>query len=307
MYPNLYFFLKDSFDIQPWNFTQYINSFGFFVALAFVLSAVLLTIELKRKEKQGLLQPKEETIKVGEPAGWSELTFNFLFGFVVGYKILGAFLNSSDVNPQQYIFSSEGSWVGGFALAFLFSGLKYWEKKKQVLPKPEERKIRVWPHERVGDIIIIGAIAGFLGAKKLFWGGFKDTKLEACRKLIIAIENILAKVKPDMVLVNYPDDAHQDHKALASCAVTACRYIKRVLLYQDYTTLDFLPDTFMDITDVLKKKNQLLACHKSQVQKEYPTGLDMLENVSARASYYGFAAKVNYAEGFKPLRNLISF
>ena len=162
MYPNLYFFLKDSFDIQPWNFTQYINSFGFFVALAFVLSAVLLTIELKRKEKQGLLQPKEETIKVGEPAGWSELTFNFLFGFIVGYKILGAFLNSADVNPQQFIFSSKGSWVGGFALAFLFSGLKYWEKKKQVLPKPEERKIRVWPHERVGDIIIIGAIAGFL-------------------------------------------------------------------------------------------------------------------------------------------------
>ena len=55
--------------------------------------------------------------------------------------------------------------MGGLALAFLFSGLKYWEKKKQSLPKPEERKIRIWPHERVGDIIIIGAVAGFLGAK----------------------------------------------------------------------------------------------------------------------------------------------
>ncbi|MGL6267949.1 MAG: diacylglyceryl transferase, partial [Chitinophagaceae bacterium] len=103
MYPNLYYFLKETFNIQPWNFTQYINSFGFFVALAFVLSAVLLTIELKRKEKQGLLQPKEETIKVGEPARWTELIFNFLFGFVVGYKILGAFLNGSEVNPQEYI------------------------------------------------------------------------------------------------------------------------------------------------------------------------------------------------------------
>jgi phosphatidylglycerol---prolipoprotein diacylglyceryl transferase len=165
MYPNLYFFLKETFNIQPWNFTQYINSFGFFVALAFVLSAVLLTIELKRKEKQGLLQPKEETIKVGEPARWPELVFNFLFGFVVGYKILGAFLNGSDVNPQEYIFSTKGSLFGGLALGLLFSGLKYWEKKKQALPKPEERKIRIWPHERVGDIIIIGAVAGFLGAK----------------------------------------------------------------------------------------------------------------------------------------------
>lgn len=148
--------------------------------------------------------------------------------------------------------------------------------------------------------------AGFLGARKLFWGGFKDTRLEPGRELIVALENVIAKVKPDMVLVNYPDDAHQDHVALARCTVTACRYIKRVLFYHDYTTLDFLPDTFADITDFMEKKKQLLACHKSQVQKEYPTGLDMLENVSARASYYGFAAKVKYAEGFKPLRNLIA-
>ncbi len=148
--------------------------------------------------------------------------------------------------------------------------------------------------------------AEFLGAQDLLWGGFKDTKLTPGRELIVAIENVIARVKPDMVLVNSPDDAHQDHHALARCTVTACRYIKRVLFYHDYTTLDFLPDTFVDITDVLKKKQKLLAFHKSQVQKEYPTGLDMLENVSARAAYYGFTAKVKYAEGFKPLRNLIT-
>jgi LmbE family N-acetylglucosaminyl deacetylase len=148
--------------------------------------------------------------------------------------------------------------------------------------------------------------AAFLGAKQLFWGNFKDTKLTPGREMIVAVENILDKVNPDMVLVNYPDDAHQDHNALARCTVTACRYIKRVLFYQDYTTLDFLPDTFVDITDVLEKKKQLLAIHESQVQKEYPTGLDMLENVSARAACYGFTAKVKYAEAFKPLRNLMT-
>ncbi len=146
----------------------------------------------------------------------------------------------------------------------------------------------------------------FLGAQKLFWGGFKDTQLKPGRELIVALEHVIAKVKPDMVLVNYPDDAHQDHVALARCTVTACRYIQRVLFYHDYTTLDFLPDTFADITAFLEKKKQLLAFHQSQVRKNYPTGLDMLENVSARASYYGFAAKVKYAEGFKPLRNLIT-
>jgi prolipoprotein diacylglyceryltransferase len=165
MYPNLYFFLKETFHIQPWNFTQYINSFGFFVAIAFVCGALVLTAELKRKEKQGWLSPKEESIKVGEPASWSELLFNLLFGFIVGYKIIGAFLNSAEVNPQEYIFSTRGSWAGGILLGLLFSGLKYWEKKKQVLAVPEERKIRIWPHERVGDITILAAVGGFLGAK----------------------------------------------------------------------------------------------------------------------------------------------
>ena len=147
--------------------------------------------------------------------------------------------------------------------------------------------------------------AAFLGAKGLIWGGFQDTALAPNRKLIVAVESSLEKTNPDMVLTNYPDDAHQDHIALARCTITACRYVKRVFFYHDYTTLDFLPDTFADITGLLEKKKELLAKHTSQVQKKYPTGLDMLENVSARASYYGFMAKVKYAEGFKPLRNLV--
>jgi prolipoprotein diacylglyceryltransferase len=165
MYPNFYQFLKETFGGEPWGFTRYINSFGFFVAMAFVLSGLMLTYELRRKEKQGLLSPKEESIMVGEPARWSMLLSNFLFGFVVGYKIIGAFVNGGNENPQEYIFSARGSWVGGILLASVFAGLKYYEKKKEALPKPEMRKVRIWPHERVGDIIIIGAVAGFLGAK----------------------------------------------------------------------------------------------------------------------------------------------
>ncbi len=148
--------------------------------------------------------------------------------------------------------------------------------------------------------------AKFLGAKDLFWGNFKDTELTSCRELIVAIEKNLKTVSPDIVLVNAPNDAHQDHKALASCAITACRYIKRVLFYHDYTTLNFEPDTFIDIEPVLHQKRELLAYHASQVEKAYPTGLDMLESINALAAYYGFMAKVKYAEAYKPLRNLIS-
>jgi phosphatidylglycerol:prolipoprotein diacylglycerol transferase len=165
MYPNLYFFLKEAMGIEPWGFTQYINTFGLLVAIAFVVAAVILSKELKRREQSGLLSPMEETIVVGKPASKSELLFNLVFGFIVGYKILGVFLNDSQVNPQDYIFSSKGSLVGGLILGGLFSWLKYHEKKKQALAKPEERKVKVYPHERVGDITVYAAITGFIGAK----------------------------------------------------------------------------------------------------------------------------------------------
>ncbi|MER3499289.1 MAG: diacylglyceryl transferase, partial [Chitinophagaceae bacterium] len=38
-----------------------------------------------------------------------------------------------------------------------------WNKQK--LPKPELRKIRIWPHDRVGEITIIALVFGLIGAK----------------------------------------------------------------------------------------------------------------------------------------------
>ena len=176
MYPNLYYFFKEVFGVE-WEWARFLNSFGFFVALAFIGGAIVLTKGLQRKEKQGLLQPKEEKRVFGKPATTSEVLLNALLGFLMGYKIIGAFINAGDgVDPQEYIFSSQGSWGAGIFLALLFGGLKWYEKNKQKAAKPEERMVRVWPHERVGDITIMAAIFGFAGAKIFHnlenWGEF---------------------------------------------------------------------------------------------------------------------------------------
>jgi phosphatidylglycerol:prolipoprotein diacylglycerol transferase len=67
MYPNLYYAFKDLFGLNI-PFLRFINSFGFFVALAFLGAAWVLTVELKRKSREGHLQYEETTITVGEPA-----------------------------------------------------------------------------------------------------------------------------------------------------------------------------------------------------------------------------------------------
>ena len=106
MYPNLYFAFKDLFGID-WKPLRFVNSFGFFVAISFILAAVFLTMELRRKSKQGLLFPTEMQVMVGRTASISELLLNFFLGFLLGYKILALFImdNSATEDPQAFIFS----------------------------------------------------------------------------------------------------------------------------------------------------------------------------------------------------------
>lgn len=176
MYPNLYYVFKDLFGIEL-SGLKLVNSFGFFVALSFIGAAVILTKELKRKQQQGLFVPTEETIEIGAPAGFQELILNFILGFIFGYKILGAFLVSDALNdPQSFILSARGNIAAGVGLGLFFAGLKWWEKNREKLATPEKRTIRIWPHDRVGDMVIYAAVFGFLGAKIFHnlenWGDF---------------------------------------------------------------------------------------------------------------------------------------
>jgi phosphatidylglycerol:prolipoprotein diacylglycerol transferase len=166
MYPNLYYAFSDLFGWAP-SWLRFINSFGFFVALSFIAAAIVLTKELIRKEREGLLQSREEMVLIGKPAGAGELFLNFILGFVLGFKLVGLFFTTPGANfkVQDYILSGQGSWVAGLLLGLLFAGLKWYEKNKQKLPQPQEKTVRIWPHDRVGDLTIFAFIFGFIGAK----------------------------------------------------------------------------------------------------------------------------------------------
>ncbi|MBL0307081.1 MAG: prolipoprotein diacylglyceryl transferase [Chitinophagaceae bacterium] len=177
MYPNLYYAFKDLFGVE-WTFLRFVNSFGFFVAISFIISAIVLAAELRRKSKEGIFQPTEMQVMVGQPATFADLALNFLLGFILGYKIVALFIldSSATEDPQAFIFSSLGSWPAGIGLGLFFAAVKWWEKNKQKLDKPEKRTVRIWPQDRVGEITIIALVFGLLGAK-LFdifenWGDF---------------------------------------------------------------------------------------------------------------------------------------
>ena len=182
MYPNLYYAFKDLFGLE-FPFLRFVNTFGFFVALAFLAGAWVLSREMGRKSKAGFFTPTESELIIGEPARWSELISNFRVGFLVGYKLVALFILDAQrtADPQAFLFSTDGSWPLGIGLGITFAFLKWSEKNKRKLDKPEKRTIRIWPQDRVGEITMLALIFGLLGAKlfSIFeeWGSFVQDPL----------------------------------------------------------------------------------------------------------------------------------
>lgn len=164
MFPTVSHFLNYLFGIDlPLPF----NTFGVFVALAFVAAYWAFSQELKRKEALGLLKPTKRRVTVGEPASLSGLAMNGVFGFVIGYKLIYALLNYKlFVNDSQTVLlSAQGNIFGGLILAGLFVYWEYKEKDKAKLPQPKTIEVTVRPHELMNNLIVWAAVWGFLGAK----------------------------------------------------------------------------------------------------------------------------------------------
>lgn len=168
MYPNIRYFVYKftHIDVKALGAVQ---MYGFWLAMAFLAGAWWLTKELKRREALGMLSGVETVRVVGKPVTFWDLFSNFLFGFLLGYKIVHFVLNADTIlDPISYIGSSEGSWLWGIVIGLGLAGLKWYEVNAAKLPEPREEAVMVMPHQRISDIVILAAISGILGAKILY-------------------------------------------------------------------------------------------------------------------------------------------
>ena len=150
------------------------------------------------------------------------------------------------------------------------------------------------------------AAAEIIGAQQVFWGGYRDTQLPLNKKLIDKIEEVLVEVKPDLILVNYGDDTHQDHRILTEATMSATRYVRNVLFFEGPTTQNFNPQVFVDISDTLERKFQALKSHESQVMKTNIENMSIVELARANATFRGIQGRGKFAEAFAPLRLFIN-
>jgi prolipoprotein diacylglyceryl transferase len=163
MYPTVSEFLKSiGIDLKlP------IQTFGFFVALAFAVAAYLLGKELKRKQNEGHIQPQTRKRTVGAPADPMEYVYNGIGGFFIGYKLVYLISNYALFadNPQAMLLSFEGNFLGGVLGAAILAYWKYFEVKKTLLPQPKVVEEKVNAEDHLGNIIMLGVVGGILGAK----------------------------------------------------------------------------------------------------------------------------------------------
>jgi len=163
MYPTVSEFLK-SLGI---NIALPIQTFGFFVAIAFIVAAWLLGKELKRKQALGTLKPTTKIIELGKEASIIDYVQAGLIGFLVGFKIVFMIFNYSEFvdDPQSTLLSFQGNWIGGFLVAGIFVYLRYRESEAQKKQGPGKQKVVLNAEDHVGNIILFGVVGGLIGAK----------------------------------------------------------------------------------------------------------------------------------------------
>jgi phosphatidylglycerol---prolipoprotein diacylglyceryl transferase len=166
MYATIYDAVKDLFgwDIPHLKLLQ---SFGFFVALSFLLCAYFFAKELQRKTTEGKLPSSTRKVTIGHPATQSELIGQFALGFLLGWKLIGSMFDRANFqeDPRGWVLSSNGSIVWGLIVGGLFAAWLYWRSNKNKLEKPVVKEEKITAADQVGTMTLIAAAFGFLGAK----------------------------------------------------------------------------------------------------------------------------------------------
>ncbi|MFK5856783.1 MAG: prolipoprotein diacylglyceryl transferase [Bacteroidota bacterium] len=164
MYPRISDFINDIFGTD---INLPIQSYGFFLALTFLVAALIIKHELARKEKEGVIKSTFKKTLIGKPASITELATTFVLSLIAGYKISGIFVyyNLMIADPQGFVFSSQGSLLGGVIIATGFTYYQYHIKNKQKLEVPEWKNIEIPAKDQVWPLVFIAAIFGIIGAK----------------------------------------------------------------------------------------------------------------------------------------------
>ena len=133
------------------------------------------------------------------------------------------------------------------------------------------------------------------------------------RDIIQKFSEVFKRIQPNVIYMMYANDVHSDHR-MAFDAVYSCTksfrypFIERIYMIEALSETEFavaipgntfVPNVFVDISEYLDKKLEIMLMFKGEIQEEpYPRSLS---SIKALARVRGSRAGVMYAEAFQLL------
>lgn len=124
-------------------------------------------------------------------------------------------------------------------------------------------------------------------------------------QLVEKFDKFIEEYQPDMIFTHYDQDSHQDHRLVSKAVQVCLRKFKCDLYFIEQTNQsnllksnNFVPNTYVDISDYLEKKMEAFKFHQSQLKgymKHY------LDDIKMLAQWRGYQINTTYAESFKLL------
>ncbi len=175
-----------------------------------------------------------------------------------------------------------------------------------VVVEPEElRTVRRKEARTAGALAGIQVVTCDIGDLQVYEGSRSQ------RDLIV---DVIRSVQPDFIITHAPNDYMPDHVAVsrlvfdAAFAASVPHYKTAVagaaevmpLYYMDNLAgIQFIPTEYVDISDTMDLKLQMLECHESQLKwMRDHDNIDFAEFVRICARYRGLQCGAAYAEGF---------
>lgn len=181
-----------------------------------------------------------------------------------------------------------------------------------VIPPDELIKIRANEAKKAGSLAGIEVICAGFNDLEVY-----DNNKEARDKIV----DVIRYANPDVIITHNPDDYMPDHTAVsrlvfdASFTATLPNYKYEAhysnpenpparlvpIYYMDTLAgVNFVPEEFVDITEEIDLKLEMLECHESQLvwMREHD-GIDFADMVKTCSRYRGYQCGADYAEGFR--------
>ena len=176
----------------------------------------------------------------------------------------------------------------------------------------------VIPPEELGEVRRREAAssAALCGAE-FIWMDYPDEFIYHDHSTRMAFIEMVRQARPDVVITHNPEDYHMDHRIVSELMFVStflatvphvetssppAAKIPPVYYMDSLAGAQFVPTEYVDITDVMERKLEMLSQHESQVKwLQEHDNVDILEFTRAMNRFRGLSSGTKYAEGYRHL------